>query len=389
MEKRLFNKILSRVQHGGLAVTYWDGETHKFGNEKPYFHLHIKNPAAIRAILKNMSLGFGESYAAGDIEVEGNLSDIGRLVAQNQAAFGGLGKLVRLAKLRKNTRGKQKGYIAHHYDLGNGFYKLWLDKSMTYSCAYYESPKDTLETAQQRKVGYILKKLQLQPGQTLLDIGSGWGTLLITAAKKYGVRGLGVTLSEEQLAHSKKAAKEAGVHKHVSFELVNYQELPKRKATFDRIVSVGMFEHVGQGNHAQYYKAVDRLLKPSGVSVLHTITQQTEEPNDPWIDTYIFPGGYLPSNREITAALPNYNFRLTDYENLRIHYAMTLEEWQRRFQLHRAKVIHMFDERFFRMWDLWLASSAAGFRYGNLDLSQYVFTKGPQNNAPLTRDYLY
>lgn len=389
MEKQIYNSILGRIQHGGMRITYWDGDSYTFGPAKPYFHMVIKSPKAVRAILKNMSLGFGEAYSNDLIEIEGDLEGPVRLVAENQQVFQGLNKLLYLAKLQKNVTQKQKSYIAHHYDIGNDFYKLWLDKSMMYSCAYFKSATDTLEVAQKQKVEHILKKLQLKKGQTLLDIGSGWGTLLITAAKKYGVTGHGVTLSKEQLAYAKKAASKAGVADKVTFELVNYQELPARDITFDRIVSVGMFEHVGKGNHDDYYRAIDRLLNPGGISVLHTITQQTELANDPWIDKYIFPGGYIPSNREITKALPAYNFRLVDYENLRIHYAMTLEEWMRRYEKHRPAVVKMFDEHFYRMWHLWLACSAANFRYGALDLSQYVFTKGSQNDSPLTRDFLY
>lgn len=381
----MFNVLLGRLNKGGVRVTYWDDETHTFGPSEPYFHLIIKKPIALRAMFKNMTLGFGESYSDGSVEIEGPLTGVIRIVSENQQVFSGVGKALNFAKLNKNTKSKQKGYIAHHYDLGNDFYKLWLDKSMTYSCAYFTSAKDKLEDAQKQKVEHILQKLQLRKGQSLLDIGSGWGTLLITAAKKYGVTGLGVTLSEEQLAHAQEAAKKEKVADKVTFELANYQDLPGRGLTFDRIVSVGMFEHVGKGNHKHYYEAVQKMLKPDGLSVLHTITQQREMPTDPWIDKYIFPGGYLSSTREIVQSLPEYGFRLTDYENLRIHYAMTLEEWMKRYEKRESKVIKMFDERFYRMWHLWLASSASSFRYGELDLSQFVFTKGIQNDLPLTR----
>lgn len=386
-EKQILDSLLKKLKNGGLAVTFWDGETRAYGTAKPYARVIFNDPKAFRAMLKNVSLGFGESYADGLIDVDGQLDGVARLVFENKATFSTLSKF--RPRLHRNTRRNQQGYIAHHYDLGNDFYKLWLDQSLTYSCAYFSSPTQKLEDAQQRKIEHILRKLQLKSGHTLLDIGSGWGTLLITAAKKYGATGLGVTLSKEQLAHSTQAAKKAGVADKVTFELANYQELPIRGLTFDRIVSVGMFEHVGEDNHKDYYRAIDDMLKPSGLSVLHTITQQTEQPSDPWIDKYIFPGGYIPSNREVTHALPNYNFRLLDYENLRLHYAMTLEEWQRRYRAHRKEVITMFDERFYRMWDFWLACSAASFRYGDLDLSQYVFTKGAQNELPLTRESLY
>jgi len=368
---------------------YWDGETRQYGSGKPYFTMHIKAPAAVRAILRNMTLGFGESYMDGLIEIDGPLSNIGRIVSENQTAFTKL-RFDNLTHLtHRNVKRNQKRFIQHHYDLGNDFYKLWLDQSLSYSCAYFRQPSDTLEQAQTQKIRYLLAKLQLQKGQRLLDIGSGWGRLLITAAKEYGVTGLGVTLSEQQLKGSRQAAKAAGVAKQVTFELCNYQDLADRGEIFDRIISVGMFEHVGRGNHKYYYQAVKDMLAPNGLSVLHTITHETEKAIDTWTDRYIFPGGYIPSTREVVAALPKYDFRLLDYENLRLHYAMTLEEWQRRFEKNRATVLKMYDERFYRMWDLWLASSAAGFRYGELNLSQFVLSKGINNDLPLTREFLY
>lgn len=385
IEKNIIHSVLKKLSYGGLTVTYPDGDTYNYGQATPYAHVIIKNAKALKKIIKNVSIGFGESYADGHIEIKGDLAGPGRFASDNAAAFDNLPNPVKSVGLHKNVKQKQQSYIAHHYDLGNDFYKMWLDKSMLYSCAYFKEQTDTLEDAQQQKVDHILKKLQLREGQSLLDIGSGWGNLMIAAAKQYGVTGLGVTLSEEQLKHSVKAAKKAGVSDKISFELTNYQELPKQGVTFDRIVSVGMFEHVGRNNHKQYYKAVYDMLRPDGLSVLHTITQQTERITNAWIDKYIFPGGYIPSGREIVWALPEFGFRLTDYENLRIHYAMTLDEWQRRYHTHKKEVIKMFDEKFYRMWDFWLACSACAFRYGNLDLGQYVFTKGVQNDLPLTR----
>jgi cyclopropane-fatty-acyl-phospholipid synthase len=300
--------------------------------------------------------------------------------------FDGLALPRVVPRLRRNTPDRQRGQVQHHYDLGNSFYALWLDASLTYSCAYFRDPDDSLEAAQQQKVDYLLRKLRPREGQRVLDIGSGWGTLLIAAATTYGVRGLGITLSEEQLRHSREAARRAGVEGQVTFELCDYRELARRGERFDRVISVGMFEHVGRRNHGEYHDAVAGMLTDGGVSVLHTISSEVEEPTDAWTDKYIFPGGYVPSTREVVAALPGYGLRLVDYENLRLHYAMTLEEWRRRFEAHRDEVTGMFDERFYRMWDLWLASSAAAFRYGSYNLSQFVLTKGVNNDLPLTRE---
>jgi len=389
LEKKIISKLLSAVRVGAVKVVYWDGSERTYGTGRPYFTATLTSPKVVRRMLRNVTLGFAESYMDGLIKIDGPLTSIGRLVSENETGFKGWMR-TRLAYLAKrNTKRLQKKFIQHHYDLGNDFYKLWLDKSLTYSCAYFRKLADSLETAQAQKVDHLLKKLQLQKGHTLLDIGSGWGTLLITAAKDYGINGLGVTLSEEQLKLSRQAAKQAGVSGLVKFELCNYQDLAARGKKFDRIISVGMFEHVGRGNHAQYYKAVQQMLSPGGISVLHTITAETEEPIDPWIDKYIFPGGYIPSTREVVSALPDYDFRLLDIENLRIHYAMTLDEWQRRYHKHRAVITKMYDERFWRMWDLWLASSSSGFRYGGLNLMQIVMSKGINNDLPLTREFLY
>ncbi|MDB5178175.1 MAG: cfa [Patescibacteria group bacterium] len=389
IEKRIIHQIFRQIHHGAMTVSYWDGTSVAYGRGEPYFQMAIKTPAAVRAILRNMTLGFCESYMNGRIDIDGPLENIGRLVSENNRAFSKL-SFNRFTRLRApNSRRRQPRQIQHHYDLGNDFYKLWLDRSMTYSCAYFHTPEDTLEAAQQQKVGHILRKLQLSPGQRLLDIGSGWGALLITAAQRYGVTGHGITLSKEQYAHSQAAAEQAGVAGQVTFELTNYQDLAEQPVEFDRIVSVGMYEHVGRHNQDNYFSAVGRLLAPGGLSVLHTITNQFETTPDPWIDKYIFPGGYIPAVREVVHKLPRHNFHLTDYENLRLHYALTLEEWLRRFERQEPAILQMYDERFCRMWRMYLASSAAGFRYGDLSLSQFTFTKGLGNDLPLTREYLY
>jgi cyclopropane-fatty-acyl-phospholipid synthase len=384
-EKRIADAVLRRLTRGGVAIRYWDGDTRTYGPAEPYFTMTLRTPGVVRALLRNMMLGFGEAYADGRIEIDGPLGDVGRLLIDNQGVLDKLPLARATPRFRRTGRGSRREHIHHHYDLGNEFYALWLDASLTYSCAYFRDPADSLERAQEQKIAYLLRKLRLREGQRLLDIGSGWGALLITAAKDYGVHGLGVTLSEEQLSRSREAAEQAGVDDRITFELCDFRDLAPRGETFDRIVSVGMFEHVGKHNHGHYYDAVARMLPDGGVSVLHTISNEVEEPTDAWIEKYIFPGGYVPSTREIVAALPRYDLRLVDYENLRLHYAMTLEEWQRRYEKHRDDVTTMFDEKFYRMWDLWLASSAAAFRYGAYNLSQFVLTKGVNNDLPLTR----
>lgn len=389
MTKNIIHSILKKIHVGAIKITYWNGETIKYGTGTPYCHVTVTTAAAGRKLLKNMSLGFGEGYMDGTIKVKGALEGPMRLLAENMDSFKRLEATDKLNLRNRNTKRKQSKQIKHHYDIGNDFYKLWLDKSMTYTCAYFKSPKDSLEKAQKQKLEHVLRKLQLQKGQKLLDIGCGWGALLIKAAQEYGVSGLGVTLSQEQHRHATTAAKRAGVDHLVSFELANYLDLPKRDLQFDRIVSVGMFEAVGRKNLKDYYKVIDKLLVPGGISVLHTITQEREVRTNPWIDKYIFPGGYIPSVREVVSALPNYNFRMIDYENLRMHYATTLDHWHKNFVKQKTAVLKMHDERFYRMWELYLVSSEASFRYWDNSLSQFVFTKGLNNKLPLTREFLY
>lgn len=387
--KRIFDNALRRITSGAVKVTYWDGQTITYGTGKPYVHVTVKDAATGRAMLKNMSLGFNEGYMDGRIDIDGDPRNIVRLIAENQRQFIKFNATQLLHPNQRNSKRRQKQQIQYHYDLGNDFYKLWLDKPMTYSCAYFHKASDTLEKAQKQKVDYLLRKLQIKNGQRLLDIGSGWGTLLIAAAQQYNISGLGVTLSKEQLKHAQAAAWRAGVSDKIKFELANYQDLPKRDLRFERIISVGMFEHVGKKNHHKYYRAVSDMLVPGGISVLHTITQEREHKVDPWIDTYIFPGGYIPSCREIVHAMPRYNFRLLDYENLRMHYALTLDNWLERYEKHKKEVVAMYGEKFYRMWRLYLAHCSSDFRYWNISVSQYVFSKNLNNDLPLTRDYLY
>lgn len=387
LEKTILDKLLRRIKTGGLKVTYWDGDSRNYGPEpKPSLRVTIKKPTVIRAMAKNVNLGVGESYMSGDLEIEGSIEQIMKLVAENQDAF----KLSapRLG-LRRNTKQTQARLVQHHYDVGNDFYKLWLDKAMVYSCAYFKKPTDSLDVAQQQKLAHTLAKLRLQPGHKLLDIGSGWGDLLLKAAREYGVTGLGVTLSKQQVAHANQRAKAEKLDHLVQFKLQNFQDIPASAGPFDRIVSVGSYEHVGRDNQSIYFDVVDRLLKPGGISLLHTISKQTEEPMNPWIDKYIFPGTYIPAVRQLMKHLPQHDFRLLDYESLRPHYALTLGHWQKNYEGHKDKVINMFDQRFYRMWLFYLATVGASFTYGILDLSQLVFSKGLTDDWPLTRNFLY
>jgi len=386
MEILFLKKLLGNLCTIPFSAGFWDGTVENYGSGEPQFKIIFNRPLPKRQMFYDPSLAFGESYMDGLIDYEGNLQEILKAIYQNETSFLN-SKLAKEAKrLRKPSLKQQKKDVQYHYDLGNDFFSLWLDETKSYSCGYFASPDDTLLQAQLNKIDHTLKKLNLQVGQSLLDIGSGWGWLIIRAAKKYGVKALGITVSEEQYNHTKERIKKEKVSQLVKVELKDYRELATTDRKFDAVVSVGMVEHVGQANLPVYMKTVNKLLKPQGLSLLHSITHQTEEAVNKWASKYIFPGGYIPSIRELVSLMPEHNFRLIDVESLRLHYAKTLEHWAANFEDNVEAIQKKFDERFVRMWRLYLNGCATSFRYGKgLDIHQFLFTKGLNNNIPMTR----
>ena len=286
---------------------------------------------------------------------------------------------------------QQKKDIAAHYDLGNDFFALWLDKpTASYSCAYFRDAADDLATAQQQKLDLVLRKLRIEPGMRVLDIGCGWGGLSIRAAKDYGAKVLAVTLSEEQAAAVRQRYEEHGLTGVCDVRLCNYLELDQPEQ-FDRVVSVGMFEHVGKEHYDDYFGKVRSLLKTGGVSLLHTLTKNKSGETDPWIAKRIFPGGHIPAVTEVVARLPEYDFHLLHAESLRRHYVKTLDAWYDNFSKPEvvAKVRTMFDQAFVRMWGLYLRMSSAFLAVGDLDVHQFVFSKGINDDLPMTLEGVY
>lgn len=393
--KKSLKKLLKVLSDGAKGISFevrfWDGETIRYGDDKPSFILILKTMKSAQRILTGGTLGFGEEYMSGNIEVEGDFKSLMRLGTQSK--FENL-KLSLPTKLglfwhylkTRDTLSRTPKNISYHYDRGNDFYRLWLDESMTYSCAYFRTETDTLEQAQQQKYEHLCRKLQLQTGDTLVDIGCGWGGMLIYAAKNYHISGVGCTLSEPQVQLAQEKITQLGLRNRLTILKEDYRLL---KGTFDKYVSIGMFEHVGKKFIRLFMEKTRSLLKFRGIGVLHFIGKEKASPGDPWTLKYIFPGGYIPLLDEVVRAMGEVGLIPIDIEDLRLHYARTLEEWSKRFEAQVEKIRNMFDESFVRMWRMFLNGSEAGFRYGNTRLYQITFTHGLNNNLPLTREYIY
>ncbi len=393
MRKHLLKSFFASIKHASFEVVYWDGEQARYGDGEPRVKVIFNKPLPLTFNLKDPVLAFGEAYMDDVVDFEGNLDEVFRAVESNKDSIskGLTGKAVSVVKSLSDaaSRLKQKSNIQHHYDLGNDFFSLWLDKTMSYSCAYFKTFGDSLHQAQLQKIDHILKKIQLRPGECLLDIGSGWGWLIIKAAREYGARALGITLSEEQFHATKERIKELGLEGRADVKLLNYMDLDEQEHRFDKIVSVGMFEHTGKENLPRYMGKVNQLLAPGGLSMLHTIAGMWEKPVNAWIEKYIFPGGYIPSLRETVWLLPEYDFHLLHAESLRMHYAVTLDRWYENFLKHADAVEQKYGHRFVRMWDLYLRGCAASFRVSGLNIYQLLFSRGLNNKLPATLEHIY
>ena len=391
---RLLQGFLGKLLRiGNLTVTDPDGIVDTFGDGSgPPVHVVIKSHAAQRAIMLNPWLGVPEAYMNGEFEfAEGDILEFLHQVYQNERLEAGWLKAVEgvriaLRRLHQvNTAARSRRNVAHHYDLSREFYQLFLDEDMQYSCAYFERPDMTLEEAQRAKKRHLAAKLDLKPGQQVLDIGSGWGGLGLYLASRFDVDVLGVTLSTEQHTVATDRAHEAGLESRVHFELRDYRDLQER---FDRIVSVGMFEHVGVNHYRTFFDRCAALLKPDGVMVLHSIGRSgPPAATAAFIRKHIFPGGYIPALSEVLPHIERSGLMVTDIEVLRFHYAETLRHWRERFMANRDRVVEIYDERFARMWEFYLAASEASFRWEDLMVFQIQLTR--RNDVlPITRDYI-
>jgi cyclopropane-fatty-acyl-phospholipid synthase len=383
------------VRHGTLRVVDARGKTHLFeGEPGPDITIRLHDSSLHRTLFLNPRLAVGEAFMDGTLTIENaGVYDFLDFMGRNMALaprnaltplYDGFGRAFR-AFQQFNPLGRARQNVAHHYDLSEALYELFLDADRQYSCAYFLSPDQTIEQAQANKKRHIAAKLLLQPGQRVLDIGSGWGGLALYLARECGVSVTGLTLSTEQLRVARRRAAEAGLADRVQFELRDYREESGR---YDRIVSIGMFEHVGVVHYGTFFRKLKELLTEDGVALLHSIGRQ-DGPGitNPWIRKYIFPGGYSPAVSEVVPVVERTGLWITDIEILRLHYAETLRAWRQRFNANRERVRAIYDERFCRMWEFYLAGSEIAFRHqGHMNFQMQLARR--VDSVPLTRDYI-
>ena len=393
----LANYLNKLIKENGFILVDANSNNYVIGNPKK------QNPIKLKLLDKSLhyklllypDLFLGEAYSNGSAVIENGtltefldiaLKNVGRNETNTLSEF--LNKLRGTYRFLTNFNlvKKSKLNVAHHYDISDDLYGLFLDSKRQYSCAYFKNENDDLETAQTNKIKHIIKKLNLKPNQRVLDIGSGWGSLAIEIAKESQCEVVGITLSENQLEYSKKKAKELNLENQVEFRLMDYRQLDEK---FDRVVSVGMFEHVGRKFYKNYFNQVSNLLNDDGIALIHTIGS-ANPPRDPqpWITKYIFPGGYTPSLSEVTKPIEKSGLIISDIEVLRMHYAHTLRHWKERFLGEKDRVLQMFDEKFFRMWEFYLTSCEMSFKWGDQVVFQFQLTK-KFTSVPTTRDYIY
>ena len=400
MSLEIWRKILDVglrgfIKTGTLHVTWPDMSQTVYGDGSgDQIELAIADTALIRGLITNPDMAMGDGYMSGRITFgNDDLDGFLELALKNRSLGGGiifrssrvLRQIARSLILR-NPVGKAKSNVAHHYDLSAKLYDLFLDTDRQYSCAYFTQPDLPLEDAQLAKKRHIARKLCLKPGMRVLDIGCGWGGMALTLAQEFGVHVTGVTLSEEQHAYAVKRVQDAGLSDKIDIRLQDYRKVPE---TFDRVVSVGMFEHVGPRNYGEFFKQLDRLLAPEGTALIHTIAFNVRpQLTSPWITKYIFPGGHIPALSEIAPHFEATILDLSDLEVWRIHYAETLKHWHDRFDARKAEAEELYDETFVRMWRYYLKASEHTFRSGQQVVFQMQFTRNSET-VPLTRDYMY
>ncbi|HTY94611.1 MAG TPA: cyclopropane-fatty-acyl-phospholipid synthase family protein [Steroidobacteraceae bacterium] len=368
----------------------WNGEHIVPEGIKPIARITIREPGILWGLMRDPGVRFGDGYSEGRIEIEGDLVRFmeevyrGSERAEKQKSLLGLvGRL--LNRPRTNTLAGSKDNIHHHYDIGNDFYSLWLGRTMAYTCAYYPTPTTTLDDAQDAKMHHVCRKLRLRPGERVVEAGFGWGRLAVHMARHYGVKVRAFNISKEQVAFARDYARSQGLESQIEYVEDDYRNIA---GEFDAFVSVGMLEHVGVENYRQLGQVARGVLGGNGRGLIHSIGRNYPAPLHPWIEQRIFPGAYPPALSEMTRIFEPWDLSVLDVENLRLHYAHTLTDWLALFEANVDRVRGMFDEKFVRMWRLYLAGSVAAFTTGTLQLFQVLFATAQNNDVPMTRDHL-
>ena len=388
LESRLLHGLLERLGSPPIEFTLWDGERIAAAAE-PVCRVRILDRATLWSILTDPQVRFPDAYSEGRIEIEG---DLVRLLEEVYLASGrgrpsALVRLLeRLRRPRLNSLSGSRQNIHHHYDIGNEFYTLWLGATMAYTCAYYPEPDTRLDEAQAAKMHHVCRKLRLRAGESVVEAGCGWGALALHMARHYGVKVRAFNISREQVAYARERVAREGLGSQVEYVLDDYRNISGR---YDAFVSVGMLEHVGVDNYRPLGSVIRRSLGSNGRGLIHSIGRNYPASLQPWIEKRIFPGARPPSLGEMINIFEPWDLSILDVENLRLHYAQTLRHWLEQFEAQGERVRQMFDEKFVRMWRMYLAGSVAGFTTGTLQLFQVVFASRDNNDVPRTRAHLY
>ncbi|MBL8541920.1 MAG: class I SAM-dependent methyltransferase [Betaproteobacteria bacterium] len=391
VERGLLQQLLHKLNDPPLRIVLWDGTEIVSSNRAPIATLFVRTRSAFYRMLWDPNLHFGDDYASGEIDVEGDIvqfiATLYEATSDIPMGAAGLKIFPGERRPRRNTLKGSREHIHHHYDIGNAFYRLWLDAEMQYTCAYFETPDASLDAAQLAKLDHVCRKLRLGPKDTVVEAGCGWGGLALHMARHFGVaRVRSYNISEEQVRFARERAQREGLADRVDYVLDDYRNID---GCYDVFVSVGMLEHVGVDNYRELGEVIHRSLAPDGRGLIHSIGRNRPGYMHPWIERRIFPGAYPPALSEMMQIFEARRLSVLDVENLRPHYAMTLHHWLERFEAAREQVRSMYDERFVRMWRLYLAGSKAAFIDGELQLFQVLFTRPKVNDWPLTRGWMY
>lgn len=385
-DRWLLRTFLRAIGNPAIRFVLWNGESVSTTHAEPLGTVQVKDRRTLLRLLYHSELEFGEAYTDGRLQVDGDLVSLIETVFRAPASPWAERLLRRSQRPRANTLTGSRDNIHRHYDLGNDFYRLWLDERLVYTCAYFPTPTASLEDAQVAKMELVCRKVGLRPGERVVEAGCGWGALALHMARQHGVSVRAFNISREQIAYAREQAHKEGLSHRVEFVEDDYRNV---SGQFDAFVSVGMLEHVGTDHYRDLGRVIDRCLPAHGRGFIHTIGRNRPVPFNAWMEKHIFPGAYPPTLREMMAILEPYSFSVLDVENLRLHYATTLRHWLARFETAADRVAAMFDERFVRAWRLYLAGSVASFSAGTLQLFQMSFARPQHNGIAWTRAHLY